>query len=64
MLASGEEERDLPAFPGRNDAAGEHTRARIALRTFQFQHPHAGIVVVQHLALRRLPDQLIARGLQ
>jgi hypothetical protein len=27
----------------------------------QFQHPHPGIVVVQHLSIRRLPDQLVPR---
>ena len=61
MLAAGEVQGDLPALPGRNDAAGEHAGAFVTGLTLQLEHLHAGVVVVHHLALRRLPDQLIPR---
>ena len=61
MLASGEVQRDLPALAGGHDAAGEHARAFVRRLALQPQHAHAGVVVVHHLALRRLPDQLIPR---
>ena len=61
MLAAGEVQGNLLALPGRNDAAGEHTGAFVAGLTLQLEHLHTGVVVVYHLALRRLPDQLIPR---
>jgi hypothetical protein len=61
MLAPGEVQGDLLALPGRNDPAGEYTGAFVIGLTLQLEHPHAGVVVVYHLALRGLPDQLIPR---
>jgi hypothetical protein len=60
VLAAGEVQRNL-ARAGRHNPAGEYTRALVRGLAHQAQHAHAGVVVMQHLTLRRLADQLIAR---
>ena len=64
MLASGEVQRDPPALSPVETMPLVNTPVRSSpVSALQFQYPHAGVVVVQHLALRRLPDQLIPRRL-
>jgi hypothetical protein len=63
MSAAREVERDLVPLTDRHDSAGEHTRALIGWIALQHQHAHAGVIVVHHRALCRLPDQLIPRRL-
>ena len=62
MLPTGEIQRDLLSLTSRYDAACEHTRAFIGRLARQSQNAHAGVVVVQHFSLRRLPDQLFECG--
>jgi hypothetical protein len=64
MLSSGEVQRDLPARTGRDDPAVKHAGAIVGRLAGQPQHPHAGVVIVDHLGLRRLPNQLVARRLE
>ena len=60
VLTSGEVQRDLMSGRrDRDDATGKHTGAIVGRFTRQPQHPHARVVVVQHFALRRLPDQFV-----
>jgi len=62
MLAPDEVQRDALPWFGRDDAGGEHAGAFIRRLARQMQHAHAGIVVVQHFALRRLSDEFVTRG--
>jgi hypothetical protein len=39
-------------------------RGRRALLTGEFEDLHGGVVVEEHLALSRLPDELFVNGLQ
>lgn len=59
MPGAGKVQRDLPSFAGGDDPAGKHTGVLIAGIAFEPRHTHAGVVVVHHFALRRLPDQLV-----
>ena len=59
MFPAGKVQRDAPLPPDRNDAAGEGSRAPVAGVAHQLQYPHARVIVVNHAALRRLPDQLL-----
>jgi hypothetical protein len=56
VLAAGEVQCDFASLAGGNYPAGEHAGALIAGLSFQLEHLHAGVVVVQNLSLRRLPD--------
>ena len=60
MSAAREVERDFVPLTNRHDPAGEHARALIGRIALQHQHAHAGVIVVDHRALCRLPDQLIS----
>ena len=60
MVAAGEVQRNLSSGAGRDDTAGQNARTLVRRFAHQAQHAHAGVVVMQHLALRRLADQLIA----
>ena len=62
MLAAGEVQRDPASCLCRHDAGSEHTGTIVGWLARQTQHAHRGVVVVQHFALRRLPDQLVTRG--
>ena len=62
VLAAGEVHRDLASFLCGHDAAGEHAGAIIRGFARHREYAHSGVVVVQHFALRGLPDQLVARG--
>ena len=62
MLAAGEVQRDPAPCLRRHDAGSEHTGTIVGWLARQTQHAHRGIVVVQHFALRRLPDQFVTRG--
>jgi len=71
MAHAGEEQGDLVAGIGRDDAGGEDAGAfplhivgqgRRALRTGQLQHLHGGVVVVEHGSLGGLIHQLLVRG--
>ena len=59
MLAARKVKRDPLSLLDGDDAASEHARAFVGRLTGQPQHAHAGIIIVQHLALRPLPDQLV-----
>ena len=59
VLPPGEEQSDLAILPERYDAAGEDAGALVLRLARQLQDAHAGVVIVQHLALRSLPDQLV-----
>ena len=61
MLAAGEVQRNLAPRVGCDNPAGEYTGALVRGLALQAQHAHAGVVVMQHFALRRLADQLIVR---
>ena len=63
VLAASEVQGDPASFLCGHDAGGEHAGAVVGWLARQAQHAHAGVVVVQHFALRRLPDQFIARRL-
>ena len=58
MFPAGKVQRDPPLPPDRDDAAGEGSRAPVAGVAHQLQYPHARVIVVNHAALRRLPDEL------
>src|SRR5690606_7020238 len=73
VLLTGEEERDLALVAGRYDARCEDTGAPLelaglvefptALDIIEFEHPHGRVIVVEHLPLGGLTDQLgIGRG--
>ena len=57
VLAAREVQRNPLSLLRGYDATGEHTGAVIRRFARHPQHPHAGVVIVQHLALRRLPDR-------
>ena len=59
----GEVQRDLSVPPDRYDATGEHARAFVRRLARQTQNPHARVVVVHHLSLCSLPDELLQRRL-
>ena len=61
MLAPGKIQRKVAALTGRHDAAGEHAGAVVTGLALHLQHPHARVVVVHRLALRRLADELVVR---
>jgi len=61
MLRSSEVQRDLTSLPGGHDPACEHTGALVPGIALEGQYAHAGVIVVQRLSLRRLPDQLVTR---
>ena len=59
MFPAGKVQRDPPLPPDRDDAAGEGSRAPVVGVAHQLQYPHARVIVVNHAALRRLPDELV-----
>ena len=61
VTAARKVQRDLPAFAHRDDPAGKHAGALILGVALQRQHTHAGVIVMHHIVLCRLPDQLIQR---
>ena len=63
VLAAGEVQGDPASLLCGHDAAGEHAGAVVGRLARQTQHAHAGVVVVQHFALRGLPNQFVARRL-
>jgi len=63
VLAPGELQRDLLPLLGGHDTGRKHAGTLIGRLARQMQHANAGIVVVQHFALSRLPDQFVARRL-
>ena len=64
MLPSAEVQRDLPPAADRYDAAGEGSRASVVPAARHLKYPHAGVVVMHHTALRRLPDELVQHGFE
>ncbi len=72
VLPAGEEQRDPLPPSQRHDARREDTLAFRFLVSVGFglrlpgdtQDPHRRVVVVQHLALGRLPDQLLVDRLE
>src|ERR1700689_3378072 len=64
MLPSAEVQRDLPPAADRYDAAGEGSRASVVPAARHLQYPHAGVIVMHHTALRRLPDELAQHGFE
>lgn len=63
VLATGEVQGDPAPWLCGHDAGGEHTGAVVGWLARHAQHAHAGVVVVQHFALRGLPNQFVARRL-
>ena len=63
VLAPGEVQRDPAPLLCGHDAGGEHAGAVVGWLARHAQHAHSGVVVVQHFALRGLPDQFVARAL-
>ena len=61
MLTPGEVQRDLLPSLRSHDAGREHAGAFVRWLARQTQHAHTGVVVVQHFALRRLPDEFVTR---
>ena len=64
MLAPSEEGRDAVSGHHTHDPGSEQTGARVAGLPLKIQNPHAGVVVVHQMALRRLADQLLPNRLQ
>jgi hypothetical protein len=77
MPAAGEVERDPVSLTDRHDPAGKHTRALLRWIALQHENAHASVVVMDHRrktcppgpvvmdhrALRGLPNQFIPRRL-
>ena len=63
MLATGEVQSNLLSLPCGYDTAGEDACAFVGPFAGQPQHSHPGVIIVQHFALRSLPDQLLQRRL-
>ncbi len=68
VLATGEEEGHAVALAGGDDPRGEHAGPRVGLLVGGGRAPllagegqdlHRGVVIVEDLALRRLPEQLV-----
>ncbi len=70
VVAAGEEERDAMVVPRRDDAGGEDAGAvrrglgGLVDLSAQGEHPHAGVVVVQHVTVGRLDEQFVEGGLE
>ncbi len=71
VLAAGEEQGDVVAVAGGDDPRGEHAGPRVGLLVGggrapllggEREHLHRGVVVVDDLALRRLPQELVPGG--
>ena len=71
MLAAGEEEGDVVAVPGGDDARGEHARPRVGLLVGGGRAPllggkgqdlHRGVIVVDDLPLRGVPEEFVPGG--
>jgi hypothetical protein len=62
MLATSEVQSDPASLLCRHDAGSKHAGSIIGRLSRHAQHAHSRVVVVQHFALRRLPDQFIGCG--